>query len=298
MADATSNVDVDYTPNMPKTSSAKPTNLDGEMKEDDSCLGTPPLTNHEDTTPEEGGSSNGTESTTENPTFNVSASDLGMSQLRSESQDNPPGEDDATEEDLLKNIHEPKQQTTDSEKSSAVTRNTQEHVNGNGRTKPYSNTTTETGSIANSIASAQASASMSKEGSASSTAPSSSSSKPRVVHDWIDVLGNGYLLKKVCPPNSSSLSDEIFDSLPNFFLLIKIFRVQVLREGEGVSTRPTAQSQVRMKVRGMSPSGTVDRHNSLEFTVGDGDVIQGMYSVVSFMFLLTRDYGTVNHSCN
>ena len=43
-----------------------------------------------------------------------------------------------------------------------------------------------------------------------------------------------------------------------------------------MSTRPTALTQVRMKVRGsLSSGGVVDRHSSLEFTVGDGDVIQG-----------------------
>ena len=43
-----------------------------------------------------------------------------------------------------------------------------------------------------------------------------------------------------------------------------------------MATRPTPQCQVKMKVRGMLLSGgVVDRHNSLAFTVGDGDVIQG-----------------------
>lgn len=43
-----------------------------------------------------------------------------------------------------------------------------------------------------------------------------------------------------------------------------------------MSTRPMAQSRVRMKIRGSLPSGNVvDRHSSLEFVVGDGDVIQG-----------------------
>lgn len=54
------------------------------------------------------------------------------------------------------------------------------------------------------------------------------------------------------------------------------FVLQVLRAGEGVSTRPTPQCQVKMKVRGMLLSGgIVERHSSLAFTVGDGDVIQG-----------------------
>lgn len=74
--------------------------------------------------------------------------------------------------------------------------------------------------------------------------------------DWIDVLGNGGLLKKV------------------------------LRNGEGVSTRPSAQCQVRMRVRGVlvpPPRKVVDRHNSLSFTVGDGDVIQAIDIVSSLM---------------
>ena len=57
--------------------------------------------------------------------------------------------------------------------------------------------------------------------------------------------------------------------------------MQVLREGEGVSTRPTGQAQVRMKVRGsLSSGGVVERHGALEFTVGDGDVIQGLSRIV------------------
>ena len=52
--------------------------------------------------------------------------------------------------------------------------------------------------------------------------------------------------------------------------------VQTLRTGEGVSTRPTPQCQVRMRVRGTLPSGaSIDRSSSLSFIVGDGDVIQG-----------------------
>ena len=59
---------------------------------------------------------------------------------------------------------------------------------------------------------------------------------------------------------------------------IRTFFFKVLRNGEGVSTRPSTQCQVRMRVRGVlvpPPRRVVDRHNSLSFTVGDGDVIQG-----------------------
>lgn len=49
-----------------------------------------------------------------------------------------------------------------------------------------------------------------------------------------------------------------------------------MRNGEGISTRPTPQSRVRVRSRGFLESGAVvDKHSGVWFTVGDGDVLQG-----------------------
>ena len=67
-----------------------------------------------------------------------------------------------------------------------------------------------------------------------------------------------------------------------------------MREGEGVSTRPTAQCQVRMKVRGsLQSGGVVDRHSSLEFTIGDGDVIQGTVMNRATCIILYTSYRAI-----
>ena len=58
--------------------------------------------------------------------------------------------------------------------------------------------------------------------------------------------------------------------------------MQVLRKGDGISTRPTSQSRVRVRTRGYLESGdVVDKHNGHWFTVGDGDVVQGRLSECS-----------------
>ena len=65
--------------------------------------------------------------------------------------------------------------------------------------------------------------------------------------------------------------------MPVTWVHMSLCNVQTLRAGEGVSSRPTPQCQVRMRVRGTLPSGaSIDRFNSLSFIVGDGDVIQGV----------------------
>lgn len=72
--------------------------------------------------------------------------------------------------------------------------------------------------------------------------------------NWIDVLGNGSLLKKILKP------------------------------GDGVSSRPSPLSEVTMRVLGSLPNGTViDKHNSLRFIVSDGDVVQAVDIVASLM---------------
>lgn len=72
--------------------------------------------------------------------------------------------------------------------------------------------------------------------------------------DWEDILGNGQLMKKV------------------------------LRKGEGLSTRPTPQSRVRVRTCGFLESGkVVDKHSSYSFTVGDGDVLQAWDIAVTLM---------------
>lgn len=51
---------------------------------------------------------------------------------------------------------------------------------------------------------------------------------------------------------------------------------QVIRRGEGISTRPTPQSRVKVRSRGFLESGkVVEKRNGCCFTVGDGDVVQG-----------------------
>ena len=51
-----------------------------------------------------------------------------------------------------------------------------------------------------------------------------------------------------------------------------------MRKGEGLSTRPTSQCRVKVRTRGFLESGVVvEKHSGYWFTVGDGDVVQGMY---------------------
>ena len=54
-------------------------------------------------------------------------------------------------------------------------------------------------------------------------------------------------------------------------------KTQVLREGGGVATRPTPLSRVRIRTKGQLDNGAVvDKHSSIPFTLGDGDVLQGL----------------------
>ena len=52
---------------------------------------------------------------------------------------------------------------------------------------------------------------------------------------------------------------------------------QTLRPGDGPTSRPTPQSRVRVKTKGVlqEDGQVVDQHSSVRFTLGDGDVIQG-----------------------
>ena len=50
----------------------------------------------------------------------------------------------------------------------------------------------------------------------------------------------------------------------------------MLRPGGGVETRPTPMCRVRIRTKGQLENGAaVDKHHSVPFTLGDGDVIQG-----------------------
>ena len=53
--------------------------------------------------------------------------------------------------------------------------------------------------------------------------------------------------------------------------------LQVLREGKGRDTRPDKGQRVTLQVAGRTEDGTgVDWHSSLEFILGEGEVIQGI----------------------
>ena len=52
---------------------------------------------------------------------------------------------------------------------------------------------------------------------------------------------------------------------------------QVLREGKGQDTRPDKGQRVTIQVAGRTEDGTgVDWNSSLEFILGEGEVIQGI----------------------
>lgn len=73
-------------------------------------------------------------------------------------------------------------------------------------------------------------------------------------NQWIDVLGNGQLLKKT------------------------------VRPGEGPSSRPAPEHIVKIRVKGYLESGkVVDFSHPYKFIVGDGDVIQAWDLAVSLM---------------
>ena len=51
-----------------------------------------------------------------------------------------------------------------------------------------------------------------------------------------------------------------------------------------MSTRPTPQSRVKVSARGCLESGeVVDKHKTFVFTVGDGDVIQGIHYCINIL---------------
>ena len=65
--------------------------------------------------------------------------------------------------------------------------------------------------------------------------------------------------------------------------------MQVLREGKGQDTRPDKGQHVTIQVAGRTEDGTgVDWNSSLEFILGEGEVIQGiMYTNDASFILLT-----------
>ncbi len=66
--------------------------------------------------------------------------------------------------------------------------------------------------------------------------------------EWMDVLGNGALKKKV------------------------------LKEGQGAATRPQRGELVTMRSKGSLEDGSeVDCHESINFVLGEGDVVSGRY---------------------
>ena len=57
---------------------------------------------------------------------------------------------------------------------------------------------------------------------------------------------------------------------------VVLFTRQVIRKGNGISTRPTPQSRVKVRSQGFLESGeVVEKRSGHCFTVGDGDVVQG-----------------------
>lgn len=94
--------------------------------------------------------------------------------------------------------------------------------------------------------------------SAKESQPEGSAGKPPETDEsssrWVDVLGNGQLMKKtICA-------------------------------GEGPSSRPTPECSVKMKVKGYLESGkAVEYSHPYKFIVGDGDVIQAWDLAASLM---------------
>lgn len=59
---------------------------------------------------------------------------------------------------------------------------------------------------------------------------------------------------------------------------------QVLREGKGQDTRPDKGQRVTIQVSGRTEDGTgVDWNSSLEFILGEGEVIQGKLCITMFL---------------
>ena len=64
-----------------------------------------------------------------------------------------------------------------------------------------------------------------------------------------------------------------------------------------METRPTPQCRVRLRTKGTLEKGTlVDRHHSVPFTLGDGDVIQGGCGLLMWFFWWPVVMVTVKHS--
>ena len=62
---------------------------------------------------------------------------------------------------------------------------------------------------------------------------------------------------------------------------------QVLREGKGQDTRPDKGQRVTIQVAGRTEDGTgVDWNSSLEFILGEGEVIQGIVYTYDATFIL------------
>ena len=60
-------------------------------------------------------------------------------------------------------------------------------------------------------------------------------------------------------------------------MCVVMHKSKVVRSGGGVETRPTPLSRVRIRTKGQLDNGTtIDRHSSIPFTLGDGDVLQGV----------------------
>jgi len=62
---------------------------------------------------------------------------------------------------------------------------------------------------------------------------------------------------------------------------------QVLRQGKGQDTRPDKGQRVTIQVAGRTEDGTgVDWNSSLEFILGEGEVIQGIVYTNDATFIL------------
>ena len=95
--------------------------------------------------------------------------------------------------------------------------------------------------------------------------------------EWIDVLGNGDLMKRVRTCREKRL--HCMSRLSNYTTksALSLSLMQVLQAGDRQAARPAHQSRVRMRTKGTLPSGKkVEQHSAISFIVGDGDVIQGM----------------------
>ena len=76
-------------------------------------------------------------------------------------------------------------------------------------------------------------------------------------------------------------NNNVSDKLSSCAFISTLFYcLQVLREGKGQDSRPDRGQVVTLQVAGRTEDGTaVDWNRSLEFMLGDGEVIQGSYMV-------------------